>query len=77
MKKVILLVSALSLLAIGFSSVSCKKEWKGCKCTIEAEGVSGTIEVPADKAKEAGFKDCKAVKAAMDEDGVSVTCKDL
>ena len=82
MKKVILLVSALSLLAIGFSSVSCKKAWKGCKCSVVVDGITLiSTDITAEMAKENGISNCKDLQAQIAGDdeieGASYKCTDL
>jgi ABC-type glycerol-3-phosphate transport system substrate-binding protein len=59
MKKSILLVGCLILLAVGVVSVSCSKDddWKGCRCTLDGE----TITITAEEAKAEGYNSCAEI----------------
>ncbi|MDR1552885.1 MAG: hypothetical protein LBS69_05425 [Prevotellaceae bacterium] len=73
MKKIILLIGCLSLLAVGIISVSCSKddEWNGCKCTYKYEGETETETITLADLKEyeldSYIKSCSQMEDFFDE----------
>jgi len=84
MKKTILLVGCLALLAIGMISVACSKDWKGCSCTVTFMGERETLTLTAEELEEEGISNCnqaesfiKGAIAAIDLAEVQVNCSNL
>lgn len=69
MKKIILLVGCLSLLAVGMLSVACSKEKdKGCRCIAKVLGqVVDDEDFSAEDLKEMNVSNCSQLEDLMNE----------